>query len=139
MYHWFQVPVTQAEIMEQNKEIMRGTGYRQVNKNGDSCIEYHVDDLSQEMINKIVPNLPCGGNLSVQKKQEEKPIIQFGHDECIFHQYIFTSHCWYGPKGETTIIPKDEGYRIMISTFQSWQFGFGMHLSEDELKRVNEF
>jgi len=110
-----------------------------VNKNGDSCIEYHVDDLSQEMINKIVPNLPCGGNLSVQKKQEEKPIIQFGHDECIFCQHIFTFHCWYGPKGEMAIIPKDEGYGIVISAFQSQEFGFGMHLSEDEFKRVNAF
>jgi len=27
MYHWFQVPVTQAEIMEQNKQIMRGTAW----------------------------------------------------------------------------------------------------------------
>ena len=24
MYDWFQVPVAQAEIMEQNKQIMRG-------------------------------------------------------------------------------------------------------------------
>ena len=91
--------------------------------------EYHVNDLSQEMINEILANLPFGGKLSLWKKQEEKPNI---------HQYIFTSHCWYGPKGEMAIILKDEGYGIMISEFQSQEFGFGMHLSEDELKMVNE-
>ena len=37
------------------------------------------------------------------------------------------------------IILKDEEYGIMISEFQSQEFGFGMYLSEDELKRVNKF
>ena len=64
MYHWFQVPVAWAEIMEQNKQVMRGIGYRYVNENGNSCIEYHGDDLSQEMINEIVSNSPFGGKLS---------------------------------------------------------------------------
>ena len=72
-------------------------------------------------------------------KDAGRKTYQFGHNECIFCQYVFTSLCWYGPKGEKEVIPKDEGYGIMISAFQSQEFGFGMYLSEDELKRVNKF
>jgi len=36
------------------------------------------------------------------------------------------------------MIPKDEGYGIMVSAFQSRELGFGMNLSNADLKIVNQ-
>ena len=53
-----------------------------------------------------------------------KPIVILGHAECIFKQYQFTNRAYVSDKGTTCIIPKDDGIGIMISTFQSREFGF---------------
>ena len=42
-------------------------------------------------------------------------------------------------KGEQAIIPKDESNGLMISAFQSHEFGFGMTLTPEELEKVNKF
>ena len=47
-------------------------------------------------------------------KLGERPVIYLGHDEAIFKQYIFTKKVWTH-KGKFRIVPKDEGYGIMIS------------------------
>ena len=86
--------------MEEAGTIMKAIGYRYNNEDGDACIEYHVDNLPEEIYEQeIRPKLPYGGKLSIQKKIIEKPLIQFGQDECkcIFHQYSFHGKCWYGP------------------------------------------
>jgi len=53
-------------------------------------------------------------------------------------------HClhsvaWIRVKGELPIIPKDEGFGIMVSAFQSREFGFGFKLTSDDQKVVNEY
>jgi hypothetical protein len=57
-----------------------------------------------------------------------------GHNECIFRQYALTNKSWNGPQGQQTITPKDLGQGMMISTFQSCAFGFGIELSEQQLE-----
>jgi len=37
------------------------------------------------------------------------------------------------------IIPTDEGYGMMVSTFQSIEFGFGMHANQEEPKIVKKW
>jgi hypothetical protein len=54
-----------------------------------------------------------------------------------FCQFIFTRKACKGPKGECAIIPKEEGYGLMISAFQSQEFGFGMKLTADDLHVIN--
>ena len=80
-----------------------------------------------------------GGNLSVRKNPDEKPLLSFGHDECIFRQFIFTGSAWQGTKGEQGIIPKDEGNGLMVSAFQSRELGFGLELTLTQIQVVNEF
>ena len=67
----------------------------------------------------------------------EKAIIMLGHDECIFKQYHFTNKSWVGDDKSRPLIPKDEGQGIMISAFQSREFGFGHFLTADQLKKIN--
>ena len=55
-------------------------------------VEYHVDDniLFQGRLNHI----KFGGNLSVRKTANVKPLIMFGQDQCIFKQYTFSRKAW---------------------------------------------
>jgi hypothetical protein len=69
-------------------------------------VELHVDDIpDSELLTNINVRYPFGGNLSVRKSPEEKPLLSFGHDECIFQQFIFTLSAWSCPRGEQAIIP----------------------------------
>jgi hypothetical protein len=69
----------------------------------------------------------------------EKPLLAFGHNECIFRKFIFTGKAWKGAKGELAIIPKDEGHGIMVSAVQSREFGFGLELTSSDQEIVNNF
>jgi hypothetical protein len=65
-----------------------------------------------------------GGHLSVRIEMDTTLII-FGHDESIFKQY---HTAWVAPDGTTVLVPKDDGQGLMISAFQSREFGFGMEI-----------
>jgi hypothetical protein len=133
-YRWIQMKLEDAVLRDKNN-LIQNVGYRY--KDGDiDMIEFHVDDVPFDC-DDLTRNLPYGGNLSVLNK--ETPIFLFGHDECIFRQYSFSIKTWKAPSGQQTLIPKDEGRGIMISAFQSREFGFGMNLTQDQLDRVNEY
>ncbi len=82
-------------------------------------------DDSPEFL-KMLKHLPFKGMLSVQNPPR-RPLFIFGHDECIFKQYSMTNKSWKGPNGETAPVPNDDGAGLMISAFQSREFGFGIH------------
>jgi hypothetical protein len=44
-----------------------------------------------------------GGKLSV-RIGNERPLIMFGHDECIFKQYLLTKKAWTLPMGEMQLV-----------------------------------
>jgi len=140
MHRWFQFTVIQAQEYENEGLLIPGRGFRYTSELGESMVELHVDEIPDNKLLTII-NATCkfGGKLSVRMAPEEKPLLSFGHDECIFRQFIFTGYSWNGPKGEKAIIPKDEGYGIMVSAFQSREFGYGQRLTENELAIVNEF
>ncbi len=70
---------------------------------------------------------------------EGRMLIIWGHDEAIVKQFTLTSKSWVGTNGETAIVPKDDGCGIMISAFQSREFGFGLEISKIDMARVNTF
>ena len=81
-------------------------------------VELHVDtcNILEERANN---ETKYGGNLSVRKELEEKPLIMFGHDECIFKQYTMTNKSWKASNGAVVLTPKDDGQGDMIHAFQS--------------------
>jgi hypothetical protein len=103
-------------------------------------VEIHIDEIPDNTL-LIKINYECrfGGNLSVHKGKEERMLLSFGQDECIFHQFIFTGSAWTGPKGEQGIFPKEKDNGLMLSTFQCRKFGFGMTLTPEELEKGNKF
>jgi len=78
-----------------------------------------------------------GGKLSVWFSANNKPLIIFGHDECIFKQYLITKKSWIGPNGKNVLVPKEKGQSIMFSVLQSCEFSFGLELNPEELAKVN--
>ncbi len=76
-------------------------GYRYKSQEGLEMVELPIDEIPEsELLTNINLSVPFGGNLSIWKMPEEKPLLSFGHDECIFRQYIFTLSAWSGPRGE---------------------------------------
>ena len=98
--------------------------------------EFHVDDAEclQAMTNE---KYVFGGQTRKFLNPSQKPVVIFGQDECIFQQYLFRKKQWVGPNGERALLPKSDGYGIMVSAFQSREFGFGMDMSDSELEAVN--
>ncbi len=104
------------------------------------CLKKIDDDkIENYLCTIIICECPFGGDLSICKKDDKKLQLPFGHDECIFWQFIFTGSAWQGTKGEQAIIPKDEGFGIMVSTSQSCELGFGLKLTLEELNCINSF
>jgi hypothetical protein len=99
-------------------------------------VEYHVDACKEFMERKNNES-EFGGDLSVQRDQSKRPLIVFGQNECIVKQYLFTQKSWNGPNGETALIPKDDGFGVMISAFVSRDFGFGFELITKQFQEVN--
>ena len=49
-----------------------------------------------------------------------------------------TKSAWVAPDGQRVLVPKDDGQGLMISAFQSREFGFCLEISEEDLKKVNK-
>ncbi len=60
-------------------------------------VDDHVDSLS--LFQDRMSTTELGGNLSVRLKEGEQPILLFGHDECIYKQYLLTKRAWTLPSG----------------------------------------
>ena len=149
MFRWIQMTAEEAAVYEglENDKVFPGSGYRYkgCNPNDDSddvvdMVEYHVDTLPafQDIIDASGEKGKYGGWLSVRMQPGERPVICLGQDEAIFKQYIFTKMKWTY-RGERRLHPKDEGYGVMISAFESREFGFGYPLTATDLQTVNEY
>ena len=78
-------------------------------------------------------------SVSVRIEPGSKPVIIFGQDESVFSQFSFNGKQWVSPDGKRAILPKSNGMGIMISAFQSREFGFGLELTPQQLKAINDY
>ena len=44
---------------------------------------------------------------------------------------------WVGKDGKRPILPKTNGQSIMISAFQSREFGFGLNVTDEDITKIN--
>ena len=115
-------------------EVDENVGYH-YKKDGVDMVEFHVDD--HILFQSRCDSLPYGGNLSVRKPPNTKPLMILGQDECIFKQYLFTAGYWMLPDGTKQLVPKDEGQGIMLSSFTCRELGYGMEISKEVIDAVN--
>ena len=140
-HRWVQMSTDQAEIIKLSlpaNDPLLSTGY--IYSDPDTAthhVEFHVDDHDclQDLANTKYGAL--GGNVSVRKAVDQKPLIIFGQDESIFNQFSFGSSQWVGPSGERSILPKSAGMGVMVSAFQSREFGWGLEIDDDQLDLIN--
>ena len=100
-----------------------------------AMVEFHIDAIPE--IQERMKDVKFGGNLSVRVPPGFNPIFIIGQDECMFKQCLFRMKGWQ--HGETrAAMPKDDGAGVMTSAFTCRELGWGLEMTEDELRRVNE-
>jgi hypothetical protein len=134
-HRWIQIPLERYEEMIQKHELHDGMGHKFQKNDSTYHVELHVDDhpTFQDECN----SLPYGGNLSVRKDPNVKPLLIMGQDESIFKQYSLSKKSWSDPDGTRALLPKEDGQGVMISSFVSREFGYGLNLTADQLDQVN--
>jgi hypothetical protein len=63
-------------------------------------VEFHVDDL--DLLHEYAEELgfgAFGGNLSVRKPPDTKPLMIFGQDESVYSHFLLGNRQWVGPEG----------------------------------------
>ena len=123
--------------LENENKVPISCGYQYKDKEmKEMMVEYHVDTC-EHFAKQMNRETEYGGKLSVWFPANNKPLIIFSHDKCIFKQYLIMKKSWIGPNGENMLVPKDEGQGIMLSALQSHKFSFGLESNPEELAKVN--
>ena len=87
--------------MEEEKGLM-GIFHEFTNERNETFREYHMD------IHEDFVTYPL--TLSVRRQSQLRSTIIISQDKSVFKQYSFGQRCWFGPNGETELLPKNEGY-----------------------------
>jgi hypothetical protein len=135
MFRWIQVTADESKNLEAKGLVPTNSGYKYTDEKGNFMVEYHVD-CCKDFQEKCDTETQFGGHLSV-RNHNPRPLIIFGHDEAIFKQYTLTKSAWVAPDGTKVLVPKDEGQGLMISAFQSREYGFGLTMTNEDLQKVN--
>ncbi|KAL7525012.1 hypothetical protein ACHAXR_003180, partial [Thalassiosira sp. AJA248-18] len=134
-HRWIQILKTEFDAMKACTPGILASGYTYTAIDGRAMIEFHVDD--HECMKKLAnEKYEFGGNISV--RCSGKPIIIIGQDESVYNQFAFGCKQWVGKSGERAFLPKSGGAGVMISAFQSREFGWGLAISADQLEKINE-
>ncbi len=99
-HRWVQMSTEKAELMKPSlpaNNLLLSTGHIYVDPDtGVDHVEFHVDNhhCIQDFAN--TPYGVIGGNVSVRKSADQKPLIVFGQDTSIFNQFLFGLSQWVG-------------------------------------------
>ena len=138
-HRWIQLTKEDFEKIIRNSGVEpKSDGYAYLDEEDNEMMEFHVD--SHPWFQKHFDYYSLGGNLSVRKHPEAKPLVIFGQDESIFKQWKFSLKAWKTPRGATQLMPKDDGQGTMVSAFCSREFGFGLcqDLINENLEKINK-
>ena len=133
-HRWIQIKEIRYLKLVQDGELMEDSGYK-YEDNNEVFYEFHVD--SHPLFFDECITTTYGGHLSVRKPENERKVMMFGQDECIFKQYSFNKQSWTLPDGTKPLVPKDEGQGLMLSSFTSRELGYGPTITSQVLERVN--
>jgi hypothetical protein len=140
-HRWLQVSLVASKELEAQDLVPKHCGYRYTCPvNNTEMVEYHVDTIrsGSRIDNHPLALGPYGGNVSI-RRDPNKPIVMFiGQDEAIFKQFSFLCKMWVGPNGERSLLPKDEGAGVMISSFISREHGLIQAIDADTIHSINE-
>ena len=140
-HRWIQVTSETVDEWKREEKMSEDNnrGYNYISDDNKNMVEFHVDDL--DLLHEHAANMgfgSFGGNLSVRKPQDVKPLMIFGQDESVYSQFLLGSRQWVGPEGQRPLLPKTDGLSLMISALQSRETGFGVEISRVQLEEINE-
>ncbi len=122
-----------------DKDTPLSRGYQFIDPNtGIVMLEFHVNDHRCLQMYACEHCGEFGGKVSVRRPPNSRPVIIFGQDESVFSQFSFNGMQWVGPSGERSILPKNDGMGVMVSAFQSREFGWGMEITDQQMVRINQ-
>jgi hypothetical protein len=67
-----------------------------------------------------------GGNSSVVKPPNTKPLMIFGQNESVTCQFLLGDWQWVGPQVQRPLLIKTDGLSLMVSAFHLQENGFGL-------------
>ena len=139
-HRWVQISSTMAVNLKNSYPDFAIDSSHYFLKDGIEMQEYHVD--THECLSSFITeeNKKFGGNLSVRRDVDKKPLMIIGQDESTYNQLVFSSKYWRGSKGLNFITPKNSGEIMMISGYQCREFGLGLGdlLTPEILLKINE-
>ena len=136
-YVWVHLTEEQSILLENDQNVNLARVFHSYTGNdGSKMREYHVD--IHPRLQAFVRNKRMGGDLSVRKPEGTRPVIIIGQDESVVKQHSFSAKCWQGVGGERKLLPKSDGYSLMISAFCSRVFGLGLHVTNEQLNEINK-
>ena len=130
---------TRTEVLPGNQELYHSYEVLDANGRARKMREYHVDVFIGSLLEVFV-DPECrrfGGNLSVRKPDNIRPLLIFGQDEAVFYQYAASSKGWRGSKGQHVLRQKGTGEAIMISAFVSDATGGHPDITPEVIERAN--
>ena len=139
-YRWVQLKEDEAKSLDAKKIVCLSDAYVYSTEDDVTMYEFHVDCAQKQLADYVSDELRArGGNLSVRKPPDDKPLIILGQDEAVYKQFVLGRRQWVLPGGRRAILPKTEGDGIMVSAYTSRDFGFGCQelLSQRVLDEVN--
>ena len=141
-HRWVQIPADEYQTLISSlpdKDTPLSRGYQFIDPNtGIVMLEFHVDDHRCLQMYACEHCGEFGGKVSVRRPPNSRPVIIFGQDEFVFSQLSFNGMQWVGPSGKRSILPKNDGMGVMVSAFQSREFGWGMEITDQQMVRINQ-
>ena len=107
MHRWIQVTAETVEewTRRENKLSENDTrGYAYVSADNKNMVEFHVDDLDLLHEYATTAGVVFGGNPSVQKTPDTKPLMISGQDESVYNPFLLRNWQWVAPGGQRALL-----------------------------------
>jgi len=108
---------------------------------GAKMVELSVFAFTHQQVREFLQDehplwMVLGGKPSMRKAPHKKLEIHFGQDESAFSSHAMNESVWHvdGTRPERN---KGDGVGRMVSGMQSYAFGYGLSISDDDLMRIN--
>ena len=123
---WVQISDERATYLEENESLLPGVAAHC----HEGMREYHIETHPSFLTMKP--------GLSVRKPMNSRPKIIYGQDETVAKSNIYSNRCWHNPSGASQLLPKSDGYALMISALISRFDGLGAEITQQQLDEIND-
>jgi len=86
MHRWYKFTAEEVNSLVNKELLLPDQGYRYKMEEGEKMVEMFINEIdNEEILTKIYQEYCYCGNQSIRMNPlEERPLLSFGHDECIF-------------------------------------------------------